>query len=40
MKYHIEPIGMTNTQGFHQDLHGYDMFLYPQRLREHFSGMI
>ena len=27
MKYHIKPLGMTKTQGFCQDLYGYDLFL-------------
>ena len=39
MKYHVKPIGMKNTQGFHQDLHGYDLLLHPLSLREHFKGI-
>ena len=27
------------TQGFRQDLYGYDLVLYPRRLREHFRGI-
>ena len=38
MKYHITSLGMIKTKGFRQD--GYAMFLYPQRLREHLSGML
>ena len=29
MKYHIKPLGMAKTQGFRQNLYGYDLFLYP-----------
>ena len=29
MKHHMEPLDMTKTQGFRQDLYGYDLFLYP-----------
>ena len=39
MKCHIKPLGMTKTQSFRQDLYEYDLFLYPERLREHFSGI-
>ena len=38
MKYHIKPLGMAKTQGFGQNLYGYNLFLYPYRLREHVSG--
>ena len=39
MKYYIKPLGMTKTQGFCQEVHGCDLFLYLQGLREQFSGM-
>ena len=30
---------MAKTQGFLQDFYGYDLFLYPQILREHFKDI-
>ena len=38
-KVSIELTGMTKTQSFHQDLYGYDLFVYPPRLRQHFSDI-
>ena len=28
-RYHIKSLDMTKTQGFREDLWGYDLFLYP-----------
>ena len=39
VKYHINSLGMTKTQGFYEDLYGYDFLLYPSRLRERFRFM-
>ena len=35
MMYHIKPLGMIKTHGFHQDLNGYNLFIHMKRLREH-----
>ena len=40
LKYHIKALGTTKTQGFRQNLYRFDSFLHPQRLSEHFSGLI